>query len=81
MNDTLPDAVREQLSEQTGSRRSQQFFSEPGMDRFVAVILNMASEISVLEERLRKLEGSAEAGSEGASAFVERVFAPLRDAE
>jgi hypothetical protein len=59
------------------------FFSDPAMDRFVAVVLNMASEMWVQEERLRALEGgpaASEAEREaGVQAFVDRLFEPLRE--
>ncbi len=81
MSDKSQQATREDVSGQQGSRRSQQFFNEPGMDGFVAVILNMASEIAVLNERVLHLEGKPEATAESTSAFVERVFAPLRNTD
>ena len=34
------------------------FFAEPGMDRFVAVVMNLAQEIWVQEGRLMALEGT-----------------------
>ncbi len=59
------------------------FFADPAMDRFVAVVLNMASEMWVQEERLRLLEGgpaASEAEREaGVQAFVNRLFEPLRE--
>lgn len=57
------------------------FFSDPAMDRFVAVIVNMASEMWVMEERLRALEpgGVAPEAAPSAQAFVERIFEPLRE--
>ena len=57
------------------------FFHDLAMDRFVAVILNMASEMWVMEERLRALEqGDASPDTApSAQAFVERVFEPLRE--
>lgn len=63
-----------------------QFFSDPGMDRFVAVIMNLASEVWIQEERLRALEAEAGKTAEPASpdaavkTFIDRVFAPLRQA-
>lgn len=59
------------------------FFADPAMDRFVAVVLNIASEIWVQEERLRLLEGGPAASEEerqaGVQAFVDRLFEPLRE--
>ena len=57
------------------------FFNDPAMDRFVAVILNMSSEMWVMEERLRALEqGDAlPDAAPSAQAFVERLFEPLRE--
>lgn len=59
------------------------FFSDVAMDRFVAVILNMASEMWVMEERLRLLEGGEAASEEsreaGVTAYVDRLFEPLRE--
>ncbi|WP_089133472.1 hypothetical protein [Sphingorhabdus sp. SMR4y] len=58
------------------------FFDDPGMDRFVAVIMNMAQEMWVQEERLMTLEGR-EANPEDREAkmkiFIDRIFAPLRE--
>ena len=34
MSNELEEAVSEELAQQAGSRRRQQFFSEPGIDRF-----------------------------------------------
>ena len=64
-----------------GADGRPRFFSDPAMDRFVAVILNLTSEMWVMEERLRALEGDNAAADSGSSAqaFVERVFEPLRE--
>ncbi|GAB5489274.1 MAG: hypothetical protein Pars2KO_28440 [Parasphingorhabdus sp.] len=60
------------------------FFDDPGMDRYVAVIMNMVQEMWVQEERLMALEG-LEASPEQKEAklqeFIERIFAPLREGE
>lgn len=59
-----------------------QFFSDPGMDRFVAVVMNMAQEMWVQEERLMALEGldASPADREAKlKQFVDRLFAPLRE--
>lgn len=56
------------------------FFADPGMDRFVAVIMNMAQEMWVQEERLASLEGRPPADPDGAArVFIDRIFAPLRE--
>ncbi|GAA0485925.1 hypothetical protein GCM10009096_30860 [Parasphingorhabdus litoris] len=59
-----------------------QFFDDPGMDRFVAVVMNMAQEMWVQEERLMALEGleASEAEREAKlKEFIDRIFAPLRE--
>ncbi|MGP1353658.1 MAG: hypothetical protein ACTS1Z_10070 [Parasphingopyxis sp.] len=58
------------------------FFAEPGMDRFVAVVMNLAQEIWVQEERLMALEGEdadAETRDAKLKAFIDRVFQPIRE--
>ena len=58
------------------------FFAEPGMDRFVAVVMNLAQEIWVQEERLMALEGTEadpEAREAKLKSFIDRVFAPIRE--
>jgi hypothetical protein len=58
------------------------FFDDPGMDRFVAVVMNMAQEMWVQEERLMALEGlqASEADREAKlKIFIDRIFAPLRE--
>jgi hypothetical protein len=64
-----------------------QFFNDPATDRFVASLLNLASEVWVQQERLIALE--ARDGASGSAPpdrdallkqFIERVFAPLREA-
>ena len=52
------------------------FFSEPGIDRMMAVMMNLASELWV--ERERNLPEGADRDAE-AKAFIDRVFAPLRE--
>jgi hypothetical protein len=60
------------------------FFADPAMDRFVAVVMNLAQEVWVHEERLLALEeakGTPAADRDAAAkAFLERVFQPLRGA-
>ncbi len=63
-----------------------QFFNDPATDRFVATLLNLASEVWVQEERLLALEAKSE-GVETSppdrdavlKSFIARVFAPLRE--
>ena len=62
-----------------GEDGAPRFFAEPGMDRFVAVMLNMASQLWVQEERLRNLENRPTDEAE-CQAFVDQLFAPLRGA-
>ena len=57
-----------------------QFFAEPGVDRMMAVIMNIASEVWVQEERLLALEGKEGDRDALNKAFIERVFAPFRGA-
>ncbi len=58
------------------------FFDDPGMDRFVAVVMNMVQEMWVQEERLMALEGletSPEEKEAKLKQFIDRMFAPLRE--
>jgi hypothetical protein len=52
------------------------FFSEPGVDRMMAVLMNLASELWVVTER--GLPEGEDRDAE-AKAFIDRVFAPLRE--
>ncbi len=52
------------------------FFSEPGVDRMMAVIMNLASELWVLTEAGLPADADRDAA---AKAFIDRVFAPLRE--
>ena len=60
------------------------FFADPAMDRFVAVVMNLAQEVWVQEERLLALEeakGAPTADRElKLKAFIDRVFEPVRGA-
>ncbi|MEL7188642.1 MAG: hypothetical protein AAGK17_03740 [Pseudomonadota bacterium] len=60
------------------------FFADPGMDRFVAVMMNLAQEVWVQEERLLALEEEKTGNSVDREAkvkeFIDRVFAPIREA-
>jgi hypothetical protein len=58
------------------------FFADPGTDRLYEVMLNMAQEMWVQEERLLALEGKSlddAARDAWAKAMIDRVFAPLRE--
>lgn len=52
------------------------FFSEPGVDRMMAVIMNLASELWVATERSLPAEVDRDAE---AKAYIDRIFAPLRE--
>jgi hypothetical protein len=58
-----------------------QFFTDPSMDRFVATLLNLASEVWTQQEQLLALQqGGATVDREQVlKAFIDRVFAPLRE--
>lgn len=60
------------------------FFSDPGMDRFVAVVMNLAQEVWVQEERLLELQeaktGEPVDREAKVKEFIDRVFAPVREA-
>ena len=60
-----------------------QFFGDPATDRFVASLLNLASEVWAQEERILALEARAGAAPPDRDAvlkgFIQRVFAPLRE--
>ncbi len=64
-----------------------QFFSDPTTDRFVASLLNLASEVWAQEERIAALEARSPAAGAPPDRdavlkqFIERVFAPLREAQ
>jgi hypothetical protein len=76
-----PDDTPPGLYDDAGNAR---FFADPAMDRFVAVVMNMAQEMWVQEERLLALEearGAAPVDREAKlQAFLDRVFAPIRRA-
>ncbi|QIG53561.1 hypothetical protein G6N82_04825 [Altererythrobacter sp. BO-6] len=76
-----PEDAPPSLYDDQGNPR---FFSDPGMDRFVAVVMNLAQEVWVQEERLLALE-EAKSGSHvdreaKVKEFIDRVFAPIREA-
>lgn len=76
-----PDDGPPNLYDDQGNAR---FFADPAMDRFVAVVMNLAQEVWVQEERLLALEGAkgGEAIDREAKVkeFIDRVFAPIRGA-
>lgn len=76
-----PDDAPPGLYDEHGNAR---FFADPAMDRFVAVVMNMAQEMWVQEERLLALEEKEDrppADREArAKEFIDRLFAPLREA-
>ena len=75
-----PEDAPPSLYDDQGNPR---FFADPAMDRFVAVLMNLAQEVWVQEERLLALEEtkSREAVDRDAKAkdFIDRVFAPMRE--
>ena len=83
MNDAplRPEDAPPSLYDEAGNAR---FFADPAMDRFVAVVMNLAQEMWVQEERLLALEeakGAPAADRDAkAKAFIDRVFAPIRRA-
>lgn len=76
-----PDDAPPSLYDDQGNPR---FFNDPGMDRFVAVVMNLAQEVWVQEERLLALEeaksGAAVDREAKVKQFIDRVFAPIRGA-
>ena len=82
MKDELrPEDAPADAYDQAGQAR---FFGDPAMDRFVAVVMNLAQEVWVQEERLLALEeskGTAPIDREAKlKAFIVRVFEPVRGA-
>lgn len=87
MSDQLrPEDAPPSLYDDSGNPR---FFADPGMDRFVAVVMNLAQEVWVQEERLIALEEEKSGQSidrpkidrdAKAKEFIDRVFAPIREA-
>ena len=76
-----PEDAPPSLYDDNGNPR---FFAEPAMDRFVAVVMNLAQEVWVQEERLLALEeartGEAVDREAKVKQFIDRVFAPIREA-
>jgi hypothetical protein len=76
-----PDDTPPGLYDDAGNAR---FFADPAMDRFVAVVMNMAQELWVQEERLLALEeargGETVDRDARLKAFIDRMFAPIRGA-
>lgn len=76
-----PEDAPPSLYDDQGNPR---FFTDPGMDRFVAVVMNLAQEVWVQEERLLALEeeksGTGIDREARVKEFIDRVFAPVRGA-
>ncbi|NVE95577.1 hypothetical protein [Altererythrobacter lutimaris] len=76
-----PEDAPTSLYDDQGNPR---FFADPGMDRFVAVVMNLAQEVWVQEERLLAFEEAKSGESVDREAkvkeFIDRVFAPVREA-
>ncbi len=76
-----PEDAPPSLYDDQGNPR---FFADPGMDRFVAVMMNLAQEVWVQEERLLALEAEKSGQTVDPEAkvkeFIDRVFAPIREA-
>jgi len=81
-----PEDASPSLYDDAGNPR---FFADPAMDRFVAVVMNLAQEVWVQEERLIALEEAQQGEASDrpgidreakAKEFIERVFAPIREA-
>lgn len=59
-----------------------QYFFDPGVDRLVAVVLNLAAELWSQKEHVRMLHGLPEDGDrdqDDLKAFIDRIFEPLRE--
>ncbi len=80
-DDLRPEDAPTEIYDSQGRAR---FFADPGVDRFVAVVMNLAQEVWVQEERLLALEedkGAAQVDREAKlKAFIDRVFEPVRGA-
>lgn len=76
-----PEDAPPSLYDDMGNPR---FFADPGIDRFVAVVMNLAQEVWVQQERLLSLEeeksGQQLDRDAMAREFIDRVFAPIRKA-
>ena len=74
MSDTplRPEDAPPSLYDDQGNPR---FFTDPGMDRFVAVVMNLAQEVWVQEERLLALQARKAALAEGVLG-QDAAFAP-----
>lgn len=76
-----PEDATPSLYDENGNAR---FFADPAMDRFVAVVMNLAQEVWVQEERLLALEEAKSGETVDREAkvkeFIDRVFAPVRGA-
>lgn len=76
-----PEDAPAEIYDAAGNAR---FFADPAMDRFVAVVMNLAQEVWVQEERLLALEEAKGAPLADREArlkqFIDRVFEPVRGA-
>lgn len=61
-----------------GADGKPQFFGEPGVDRMMAVIMNLASELWVTREA--QLDDDVDRDA-AAKEFIDRIFKPLREPE
>ena len=80
-DDLRPEDAPSGIYDAAGQAR---FFADPAMDRFVAVVMNLAQEVWVQEERLLALEeirnGQAVDRDARLKAFIDRIFEPVRGA-
>lgn len=76
-----PEDAPPSLYDDAGNPR---FFADPAMDKFVAVVMNLAQEVWVQEERIIALEEEKSGKTADKEAkvkeFIDRVFAPIREA-
>lgn len=59
-----------------------QFFFDPGVDRLVAVVLNLAAELWSQKELFRLRDNPPTAGNrneDDLKIFIDRIFEPLRE--
>ncbi len=59
-----------------------QYFFDPGVDRLVAVVLNLAAELWSQKQHVRSLDGLSadnEKTQDDLKAFIDRIFEPLRE--
>ena len=59
-----------------------QYFFDPGVDRLVAVVLNLAAELWSQKQHVRRLDGHPAddmGNQDDLKAFIDRIFEPLRE--